>query len=448
MNLKVGQTLQVKTHSLSHEGLGVAKVDDFTIFILGMMDQEEGIVQITKLHKTYGQATMVSLLEVNPCRQTPICPIFDACGGCEIMHFKYPYQLRFKKQMVMQTMRRLGGFANLEINDVIGMDDPYSYRNKVQVPFGMQKNKAIMGFYKKKSHEIIPFEQCYIQTDVSTRILHNIRDFLNKHKISAYNEVSHTGLVRHALIRNNDSGQYMVILVLTSKKLPMKALFVEELTKHFPEISSIIVNINPRKTNVILGDECLILHGQDRLESNICGLKFVIHHNSFLQINHEQSSKLYTYVMEKLQLKKTDVVVDAYCGVGTMALLAAKQAKYVHGIEIVPEAIQNAKDNQILNQINNAQFICGKSEVELDSIHDTIDAIILDPPRKGCDPALLDAIIKRNIAKIAYVSCNPATLARDLQHLASHYSFDTIQPFDFFPQTSHVEVVCFLEKKQ
>lgn len=448
MHLKIGDQIQVKTHSLSHEGLGVAKVDNFTVFVEGMLDQEEGIIQITRLAKNYGQARLLTLLEENPCRQKPICPIYDTCGGCELMHMKYPYQLRFKKEMVIQTLRRLGGFSHIEVEDVVGMEDPYRYRNKVQVPFGMERNEVIAGFYKKKSHDIIPFDDCFIQADLSTKIVHKVRDFLNKHKISAYNEVSGNGLIRHTLVRNNDSGRYMVILVATSTKVPHKNILIEELTQRFPEIDSIVLNINPKKTNVILGQESIVLFGQDRLEEEICGLQFVIHHNSFLQINHSQSSKLYLDVMQSLELTKDDIVVDAYCGVGTMSLLAAKEASYVYGIEVVEQAIENAKDNQIMNQINNVQFICGKSEIELEQIQQPIDVVILDPPRKGCDAKLLDTLIEKKVKKIAYVSCNIATLARDLKHLQNHYDFDIVKPYDFFPQTSHVESVVILKRKK
>lgn len=447
MNIKINDIYQVVINGQSHEGYGVGKINGLAVFIPGAIIDEEVKIKITKVQKSFCFGEIIEILKESQHRTIPICPIFNECGGCEIMHYRYNYQLAFKKQMVIDTLLRLGGLSNIKVSDVVGMDEPYYYRNKVQVPYANKNDAVICGFYKKRTHEIIPFEECFIQEQVSTEIVKTVRDLANKYQISAYNEETHNGIIKHVMTRNNTKGEFMVVIVTNSKHLPYEKEIVEELLKHFPNIISIIHNINNKRTNVILGESLKVLYGQDLLIEEILGLKFQVNHQSFLQVNHQQTVKMYQKVIDLLKPDKDKIYVDAYCGVGTMGILIAKHAKHVYGIEIVEDAIKNAKINAKINGINNTTFIIGKTEEELSKLDIAIiDGIIIDPPRKGCERSLLDTIINSNIGRIVYVSCNVATLARDLKILHNCYEIKQIIPFDLFSQTSHVETVVLMSR--
>lgn len=445
--MNVLDIVKVECIDLNYDGLGVCKVDGFPIFVDRMLVGEVGEVKITKLSKNYGNGELIKLITTSTDRVKPICPIFDVCGGCEIMHLSYVAQLEFKRKAANETLKRLGK-VNFEVKKIVGMEDPYYYRNKVQIPYQMRKGKVICGFYKRGTHEIASFDDCFIQPKLSTEIAIFIRNLANEYGISAYDEKTKKGNLRHVLIRNTVNEDYMLVIVTNEDNLPHKDKLVEKITKRYPNVKSIIQNINNKDTNVILGEKTNLLHGPSTLFENLMGLNFILSYKSFFQTNHIQTEKLYSKVLEYAAPTKEDVIVDGYCGVGTISLLLAKHSKQVYGIEIVRDAVRDAKDNAKLNNIDNVSFVLGKTEEEILKMEDvTIDTIVVDPPRKGCDKQLLDSIISKKIDKIVYVSCNIATLARDLNILEENYEIKDITLYDMFPHSSHVEAVCLLERR-
>lgn len=458
--IKVGSKFMVECDTLNHEGQGVCRIvgmkdgeviEKFPLFINEFLPHEKGIVEIVKVSKHYGYAKLFRLFQEtsHPDRIRPNCPHAGFCGGCNIMHMNYSLQLRFKQKMVIDTLKKIGGIDDIMVLPVIGMDNPMKYRNKVQVPFRKKGYKTICGFFKRDSHEVIPFETCYIQSDISSEIIHFTRNLCNEFKIQGYNEESGNGLIRHVLVRTNSSlTSAMVVLVMTNDKIPFQEEFVAKLIKRYPMISSIIININSQKGNTILGEKCKTIYGKDTIQDELCGLNFQIGPKSFYQVNPSQTEKLYKKAIELGKLSSTDTIIDAYCGIGTIGIIASKYVKEVYAVEIVEEAIQNAKENAKRNHIQNIHFVCNKAEkqiVDWYKQHKNIDAIVVDPPRKGCDKVLLDTIDEMGIPKMIYVSCDPATLARDLKYMREKgYNICCIQPVDMFPMTSNVETIAIL----
>lgn len=456
---------KVEFISMTHDGRGVCKLsgitlddktlENYPIFVEGAIIGEMGIIEITEMKKSYGLGQIVRIFndKKSPNRVTPTCPIFGECGGCQLMHLSYEGQLSFKKGMVRETLRKIGGFEKIHINDVIGMDDPSKYRNKVQVPFGELKGKTISGFYKLNSHDIIPLTECSIQTEEMTEIVKFIRNLCNEYHIKGYNEKLNKGDIRHVLIRESiKTGEIMVILICTKAEYPDLDELVNKLIKRHPRIVSVMMNVNKYQTNTILGNYFKVLYGRNYIIDELCGLKFKIGCRSFYQVNAYQTEKLYNKVLEVGAFKDTDIVIDAYCGIGTIGSAIAKKAKYVYGVEIIEEAIQNAKDNAKLNRLTNIEFVCNKAEEQIKEwakmgIH--ADAIVVDPPRKGCEGDFLKTVVEMNIPKIVYVSCDVATLARDLKYLSENgYKVGPVQPVDMFPQTVHVETITLLCLKE
>lgn len=445
--MKVSDVINVYCSDLNHNGLGVCKIDGYPLFVQGILIGEEGKVEITKINKNFGYGQLIKITKPSPERVKPICPIFGICGGCDIMHLNYKAQLEYKLKSANETLKRLGKI-DFEIKKIIGMEEPYYYRNKVQIPYQMRDGKVICGFFKKGTHDVVEFSDCFIQPKQSTEIAILIKNLANQYGITAYNEKTRKGNLRHVLIRNTVNDDYMVVLITNENKLPHSEKIVSRIVEKYPNVKTIIQNINNKDTNVILGDEDKLLFGKETLVENIMGLDFILSYRSFFQTNHTQTEKLYSQVLEYANPKKDEVIVDGYCGVGTISLMLAKHAKHVYGIEIVEDAINDAKENTKLNKIDNATFILGKTEEEIKKFTDQkIDTIVVDPPRKGCDQALLDSIMEMEIEKIVYVSCNIATLARDLSILEAKYEINDITVFDMFPQSAHVEVCVLLELK-
>jgi len=326
------------------------------------------------------------------------------------------------------------------------MDQPFYYRNKVQIPFQKVKNQVICGFFKKNSHEIFPMERCFIQPELATKIALFVGNLMNQYQIPAYDEERQSGCLRHVLIRSNSKNEFMLVLVTNTKELPHANQLIKSLQNEFPLIKTIIQNINNEKTNVVLGKKNLVHMGSGFLREELLGLTFAVSPHSFFQTNYEQTSKLYRQVLKYANPQLTDVIVDGYCGVGTIAVFLARFCKRVVGIEIVKEAVQDARANALLNNISNVEFIVGKTEEEIYKFSlGEINILIIDPPRKGCAPQLLQAIIEKQIPKIVYVSCNVATLARDLAFLSSNYEIKDVTFFDMFPQISDVEICVLLQ---
>ncbi|CDD22131.1 23S rRNA (Uracil-5-)-methyltransferase RumA [Firmicutes bacterium CAG:313] len=461
--IKNNARFTVECLSLNHEGQGVCKItgikdgelfENYPIFVDELLKGERGIIEITKVSKTYGYAKIVTLFKETKSSDhvVPKCLLSKECGGCNLMHMSYDLQLRFKQQMVKETMEKIGKLNDVNVLPTIGMDVPYEYRNKVQVPFRKKGFKTICGFFKRDSHNVVPFSNCLIQPEISSQIINFTRNLCNEYKVTGYNELDNSGLIRHVLVRtNSDLSQIMVVLVLTSRELPNEESIVKKLITRYPNIKSIVKNINNVKGNTILGDEVITIYGSDTITDELCGLKFNIGPKSFYQVNHQQTEKLYQKVVELATLKDTDTVIDAYCGIGTIGLIVSKHVKEVYSVEIINEAIKNAKINAKVNKIKNITFVCNKAENQIKLWQKSdikADVIIVDPPRKGCDKSLLETIDEMRIPKIVYVSCDPATLARDLCSLKEKgYYINNIQPVDMFPQTSNVECVVCLEKR-
>ena len=442
--------LNVYVEDLTHDGSGVAKVDGYPLFIPGALPGEEAEVQVIKPMKKYGFAKLIKVTKTSPDRVEPPCHVFWDCGGCQLQHLSYEAQLVQKQKTVRDVMERIGKLPNVPVHPVKGMDNPWRYRNKSQIPFSERNGKVVSGFYKTRTHEIVDTDVCIIQGEEADELMATLKHELHIMGIEAYDERTHRGMLRHLIVRKaRATGELMVVLVTRSKKFPQKEEAIALIKKVVPNVTSIMQNVNSQKTNVIFGNETILLHGKSFIVDTIGDIKFEISARSFYQVNAEQTEVLYDQALEYAQLTGGESVIDAYCGIGSISLFLAKQAKEVYGVEIVPQAIEDAKRNAELNSIDNAHFEAGPAEVIIPKWYEQgkrFDVLVVDPPRKGCDEKLLDTILKYKPKRIVYVSCNPATLARDLRILEDGgYCTKEVQPVDMFPSSSHVEAVTWLE---
>ena len=439
---------------LTHEGAGVAKVDGFPIFVPNALPDEKAQIKVTRVKKGFAFGRLIDLKEESRFRTDAPCPIYKQCGGCQLQHINYEGQLLYKQKQVKDVLERIGklDLSRITVHPTLGMEDPWNYRNKAQVPVGEREGGLIAGFYQQRSHEIIDMNECLIQQSENDRVVQAIKEICGKYGIKAYNEERHKGWLRHIMVRYGAvTGEMMVVFITRTNDFPHKAKIVEEITAAFPHVKSIVQNINPKKTNVIFGDETTVIWGEEYIYDTIGEIKFAISARSFYQVNPEQTKVLYDKALEYAELNGEETVIDAYCGIGTISLFLAKQAKKVYGVEIVPEAIEDAKRNAELNGIENAEFEVGEVEVVIPKWYKEgikADTLVVDPPRKGCDEALLRTILEMKPKRVVYVSCNPGTLARDLRVLEDGgYETLEVQPVDMFPHTSHVECVAVLFKK-
>lgn len=445
--MDINDKIKVEITDLSHDGLGVAKVDGYILFVDGVLPGEKVICEVQEMGKNFGFAKKIDVLNSSPYRVKPKCSHFGICGGCELMHLDYKQQLIYKKKMVEETIKRIGHIDEIKVEEIVGMEQPYFYRNKVQMPFSYNK-KAICGYYKKKSHEVVPIDKCYLQPDEITEMIKFIRNICNELNVSIYNEATGKGVLRHVLVRKNYKDEFMVVLITNTYNLYNSDVIVNKLINRYSNIKSIYQNINLKKNNVILGEQEKLLYGDKYLEEQLCGLKFNVSYQSFFQVNKVQTEKLYNLVLKYADLNQNTSVIDAYCGVGTISLLLAKSAKYVYGIEVVKEAIINARENAKKNNINNVKFIVGKVEEKIyDLVDEGVSTIVVDPPRKGLDQKVIEHIMNSKIKRIVYVSCNVSTLARDINILKEKYYISKCAAVDMFCQTTGVESVCLLELK-
>ncbi|MCB2341237.1 23S rRNA (uracil(1939)-C(5))-methyltransferase RlmD [Clostridium estertheticum] len=450
--VKKNEDYIITIDNMGYEGEGVGKIDGFTVFVAGAIVGEKVLIKIVKISKNFGFGKLLEIIEKSISRIEPVCDIYKSCGGCNLQHIDYAAQLDFKTNRVNQVINRIGKLEGVIVHPTLGMESPYNYRNKVQLPASNKNGEVKIGFYAARSHDIINMENCYIQDSVADIVVKLTRKWIKEFNIQCYNEENHQGILRHVMIRKGSkTGQVMVVLVTNGKRLPYKEEFIAIITKKIKGIVSVIQNINSEKTNVILGETCLTLWGKDTITDYIGEFKFEVSPLSFFQVNSVQTEVLYDKVLEYANLGGGEVVLDAYCGTGTISLFLSQKAKKVYGVEIVPQAIENAKINAKVNNVENTEFLVGEAEIIIPKlINDGViaDVVVVDPPRKGCDKILLEAISHMGPKSIVYVSCDPGTLARDLGILNElGYITKEIQPVDMFPQTAHIECVARIEKR-
>lgn len=435
------------------EGEGIAKINDFTIFIPGAIKGEKVKILIVKVLSSYAFGKILEILEKSENRIEPDCKTYKRCGGCNLRHIKYQETLKLKQNAVQSLVDKT--LKNkIRVKETIGMENPYYYRNKVQYPVGIDKNgKPQIGVFANRSHEIIPIEKCFIQNEKSEEIAKYIFELWNENNYTIYNEETRKGLLRHIVIKTGiKTNQYMCILVVNGQGFNNEKEFASKIVNKYKEITSIIVNSNMKNTNVILGLENRTIFGKEYIEDKLGEYIFKISPLSFYQVNPIQAEKLYNLGIEKAKITKEDIVFDLYCGIGTISLFMSKYAKKVYGIEIVEEAIKAAKENAKINSVDNVEFIAGDVEKVLSNIiYDRKiipDIVMVDPPRRGLDNTSINNILSIKSKRLVYISCNPATLVRDLAKLEEMYEVEEIVPVDMFPFTSHVECVAVLQLKQ
>ena len=444
--LQKNEILEGHVIDLTHEGHGVVKLDRYPVFIPNTLIDETIKFKVIKVKKNFAIGKLLEIKEQSNERVEPPCVYYYKCGGCQLQHMTYQAQLNMKKEQVINLFHRKADFKDTIINDTVGMENPWYYRNKSQIPVGKNKDEEIIsGFYRQRSHDIIDMESCLIQDQLHQEVMNQLKVWFNELNISVYNEHKKQGLMRHVVIRTgHHTRELMVIFVTNGKKFKQSDLLVQKLVKAFPEITSIKHNVNNTHSNVILGADSNTLYGKTTINDKLSDVTFKISDQSFYQINSIQTEKLYQLAIEYANLKQDDVVLDTYCGIGTIGLYMAPKAKHVYGVEVESEAIEDAKQNATINQFENTTFVCGKAEeviLKWKSQGIKPDVVMVDPPRKGCDETFLKTLLELNPRKIVYISCNPSTQQRDAQYLAQHYKLTKITPVDMFPHTTHVETV-------
>ena len=434
---------------LSSEGKGVIKLQKDIVFVDGLFPGEEADVELLYQRAGVYFGKVKKLFKLSKDRIQPKCKICTSCGGCQYQQIDYKAQLVFKTNRVKNAIKRIGK-VDVEVNPCIGAKNPYNYRNKIQVPFSKDRNgKVIYGFYKENSHIIMPVKECAIENKKAAPILWDIKLLLEKHKISTYNEDTGKGILRYVLIRTSlHFDELMVVLVTSTMNFPGQRNFIDELIKLHPEITTVVENVNSRHTNVILGEHEKVLYGKGYIQDKICDLTFNISASSFFQVNPEQVEVLYKTALNLLNDDKDQIVLDAYAGVGTIGLIASSKAKHLYSVELNKFASKNAVENAKRNNINNVTFACDDAGKYISSFDGDLDVVIMDPPRKGSDEVFLDTLINKKVPTVIYVSCDPETLARDINYLSKYYKVAYVQPVDMFPMTCHVETVVSLRLKE
>lgn len=469
--VRAGQTVVCEIIGLTHEGEGVGRYEGFTLFVRGALPGERVSVEVVSVGKSFGKGTMRELLSPESDRRTAPCPIYDSCGGCQLQHLDYAAQLHWKRRHVVDNLVRVGkltvagepmagaagglpgdvGRVPVIVHPTIGMADPWRYRNKAQVPIGRGEAGLVGGFFEEGSHDIVEMDACLIQQEENEETVRAVKEAARMLEISAYDRVTGRGLLRHVVVRHAAAtGQRMVVLVTNGRDIPHADELVALILERVPGVVSVVQNVNTERTPVVFGELTLTLWGKDVIYDEIGDVRFAISARSFYQVNPEQTERLYRKTVEYAGLTGEETVVDAYCGIGTITLFLARHARRVYGVEIVPEAIDDARRNALLNDIRNVEFAVGRAEKVLPRWQRagvSPDVIVVDPPRKGCDPELIATMLELRPARIVYVSCNPSTLARDLRLLEDGgYRTVEVQPVDMFPHSGHVECVIGIQR--
>jgi 23S rRNA (uracil1939-C5)-methyltransferase len=445
-----GQEVELPVDGVSHNGSGVGRYNGFTVFVPRSIPGETVRARVTEIKKNFAEAVLLEVLQPSPRRVVPGCPVFSACGGSHLQHMTYDLQLEVKTRQVADALKRIGKLRDIPVHPAIGMENPWHYRNKAQFQVTRVKGKIKLGFFEEESHRVVPTTDCLLLDRQIDDVAVMTEKLLNKYNLTVYDRENNTGLLRHVVIRKGwYTGKVMVVLVTTSEKFPEQFLLAREFTAKTPYIVSVVRNINVDAKGPVFGKDSVLLAGRETIPEQIGDLKFLISPTSFFQVNPRQVTVLYDKVMENAALTGRETVLDVYCGIGTITLFLARRAARTFGLEVNPEAVEDAAANARLNGISNVEFISGRAEERLPKlIKQGIrpDVVVVDPPRKGVDKRALQAIADMEPQRIVYVSCDPASMARDLEFF-SHRDYRTVevQPVDMFPQTYHVETVILLQ---
>lgn len=453
MDIKKNEEYIVDIIDNGFEGEGIAKINNFTIFVKGGIKGEKVKILILKVNSSYAFAKILEIITKSEYRCEEDCKSYKRCGGCDLRHIKYEKTLEIKRNIVQSLVNKT--LKNqIKVNDTIGMENPFNYRNKAQYPVGIDKEgNSTFGVFANRTHEIIPIKECKIQTKISEEIAKYILKFIQENNIKVYDEKSNRGTIRHIIAKvGMKTNEVMCVLVTNEEKIKNEKQLVSELKEKFPEIKTIVKNINDKNTNVILGNRNIILYGDGYIKDKLGEFTFKISPMSFYQINPIQTEKLYNLAIKKAELTENETIFDLYCGIGTIGIFASKHVRQVYGIEIIPQAIEDAKENAKINDIKNTEFMVGDVEFALSELIEKRkimpEVVFVDPPRKGLDNTTIQNLLKVEPRKIIYISCNPATLVRDLKAFEGKYEIKDITPVDMFPWTKHVECVALMGLKE
>lgn len=446
-----GQVYEIRIERLGTSGEGVGRYENFTVFIPQALPNERVLTVIEEVKKTYARGRIQKILQESPARVTPLCEIYDECGGCQLQHLSYEEQLHAKRAQVVDALTHIGKLPQILVNETLRADAPWNYRNKMQFPIGLHKGRLVVGCFAQGSHRIINTENCHIQRSANNELANTVREVAEKLHIPVYNEDTHKGILRHIVGRVGRGNELMAVIVTATKQLPRAKDFVRLLRERLPHLVSVHQNIQTYRNNVIMGRDTELLWGRPTILDTLGRLNFHISPRSFFQVNTRQAERLYAQALTYADLHGTETVIDAYCGTGTITLFLAQKARKVYGIEIVQPAILDARKNARDNHVKNAEFIVGDATAVMPALYKQgirPDVVVVDPPRAGCTEIVLRTFANMKPQRIVYVSCNPATLARDLAILKDlGYITQEVQPVDLFPQTSHVENVALLMRK-
>ena len=448
--VRAGEMCELLIESLGSHAEGVARAEGFTVFVPGALPGEKVLARVVTVKKSYAAATLVEIRQTSPDRTEPVCPVYDVCGGCQLQHLSYEAQLREKRRQVEDAVHHIGKLDGVKVFSTVG-GEPWGYRNKMQFPVGRIKATPVIGCFAQGSHDIVDTEKCYIQHQTNNDLMNAMREAVKRFGIAVYDEDRHTGMIRHIVGRIGANGDAMAVIVTARKELPKAKEIVKFLRTKVPRLVSVHQNIQTYRNNVIMGRETKLLWGKAAIRDTIGPLSFQVSPRSFFQVNTAQAAVLYGKALEFANLGGGETVVDAYCGTGTITLFLARKARKAYGIEVVSPAIRDAKNNARANRIQNAEFIVGDAAEVMPRLYRNgvrPDVIVTDPPRAGCTPVVLETFARMNPSRIVYVSCNPATLARDLAILDElGYRTEKIQPVDLFPMTHHIETVSLIIPK-
>ncbi|TCS95110.1 23S rRNA (uracil(1939)-C(5))-methyltransferase RlmD [Hazenella coriacea] len=444
--LREGQVIQFPIRRLGINGEGVGYYQKKVIFVEGAIPGEKVLAKITQVDHKFAKAKLLQIKKRSAYRVDPRCPVYEECGGCQLQHIDRRLQLRLKRELIEEAFSRYTTLTEIPIEKTVRMDDPWSYRNKAQLPLKRTGSKVAMGMFSARSHHLVDLSECLVQHPIVTQVLNKVRSLVEELQIPIYEEKKHTGSLRHLVARVAlATEEVQLVLVSRTPSFKKEKELVAKIRKSLPQVTSIIYNLNPEKTSLIFGEETRVLWGKEKIEEQLGDIRYLLSARAFFQLNPVQTEKLYDQVKQAAQLSGNEIVVDAYCGVGTIGLWLADQAKRVIGMDIIPEAVADAKENALLNEYQHVEYVLGKAEKLLPQwLEEGLkpDVIVVDPPRVGLEPALIQALLQVKVKRFIYVSCNPSTLAKDSRQLIQGgYQLEKIVPLDMFPQTAHVESV-------